>query len=141
MKIFFIILTSLLLYAKDSRVERLKLSKEMLEVMNKNGYMDMLVKRVIDEQISQNPILSLNPQKAKAFSYRYLSYKSLKPDLTKIYAKELNADELKAWTEFCKSKAGQRILRKLPRLINISSYIAQKKIQSHYKELVNSIMK
>ena len=141
MKIFFICIISIYLYAKDSAVERLQLSKKMFEVMNKNGYIDLLIKRAVDEEISQNPILSLNPQKAKEFSNRYLSFKSLKPDLIHIFAKELSVDEMKAWTNFCKSKAGQKILLKIPRLINVSSYIAQKKIQSHYKELVDTIMK
>ncbi len=141
MKIFIIVILSINLFAKGLSNERLKLSKHMLEVMNKNGYMDLLVKQVIREEIAQNPLLYLNRNKAVKFAYKYASFKSLKGDLAKVYARELNSEELKVFTKFCQTSAGQKILLKIPRLINISSYIAQKRIQAHYKELVNEMMK
>ncbi len=140
MRFLVILLLFVSLFAKTDS-SRLQLSNKMLEVMNKNGYIDKIISQMVAQEIAQNPLLSINPRVVKLFAKRYLSFKQLKPDLAKAYARELNSDELKTFTKFCDTSAGQKILLKMPRLINISSYLTNKKIQQHYPELVKSMMK
>jgi len=139
MKYFILILSFLSILSAKSPTN-LDLSKRMLDVMNKNGYMDILIKRAVTQEIASNPLLSSNPKAVKNFANRYLSFKSLKPQLIGVYARELSKDELIAFTKFCDTKEGQKILLKMPRLINISSYIAQKKIMKEYPRLLNSLL-
>ena len=139
MRYFILFTVTVAVFAKTP--SKLELSKNMLDVMNKNGYVDLIIKNVVADQISQNPLLSPNRKVVEKFASKYLSFKALKPELTKIYANELSSEEIKAFTDFCKTSAGQKILLKLPRLINISSYIAQKRVLKYYPQLINSVMK
>jgi len=125
-------------FAKPS--SNIELSNSMLEVMNKNGYMDVLINQAISQEIASNPLLSTNKRLVSDFAKKYLSFKSLKPQLARVYARELSKDELIAFTKFCRTKEGQSIILKMPRLINISSYVAQKRIEQEYPKLINSLL-
>jgi len=125
-------------FAKPS--SNIALSNSMLEVMNKNGYMDVLINQAISQEIASNPLLSTNKRLVSDFAKKYLSFKSLKPQLARIYARELSKDELIAFTKFCRTKEGQSIILKMPRLMNISSYVAQKRIEQEYPKLINSLL-
>ncbi len=125
-------------FAKPS--SNIALSNSMLEVMNKNGYMDVLINQAISQEIASNPLLSTNKRLVSDFAKKYLSFKSLKPQLARVYARELSKDELIAFTKFCRTKEGQSIILKMPRLMNISSYVAQKRIEQEYPKLINSLL-
>jgi len=125
-------------FAKPS--SNIALSNSMLEVMNKNGYMDILINQAISQEIASNPLLSTNKRLVSDFAKKYLSFKSLKPQLARVYARELSKDELIAFTKFCRTKEGQSIILKMPRLMNISSYVAQKRIEQEYPKLINSLL-
>jgi hypothetical protein len=138
---FIIILTLCLnLYAKSSPNKRV-VANTMLTQMNKNGYMNKIIKDLAKQQISQNPMLRLNEKLVTSFVLKYASFNKLKPQLAALYAKELTIDEMKTFTDFVKSKAGQKILLKMPRLIQISSYVGEKTLQKHYPELINAAMR
>jgi hypothetical protein len=113
----------------------------MLNAMNKNKNMDRLITKMIKMQVSQNPLLRMHKQKVMQFFLKHSSFQKLKPQLAALYAKEFTLSELRTFTNFCKTKDGQRILLKMPRIIQLSSHLGERNIQKHYPELLNSLMK
>jgi len=113
----------------------------MLTAMNKNHNMDRLINNMIKMQVSQNPLLRMHAQKVTQFFLKHSSFTKMKSQLALLYAKELTVSEMRTFTNFCKTKEGQRILLKMPRLMQLSSNLGQRNIQKHYPELINSLMK
>ena len=113
----------------------------MLNAMNKNKNMDKLITRMVKMQVMQNPLLRLHEQKVMRFFLKHSSFQKIKPQLASLYAKELTIPEMRTFTAFCKTKEGQRILLKMPRLMQLSSNLGQRNLQKHYPELINSLMK
>ncbi len=134
-----IFLIAISLFAKSPT--KLEHCRHMLDTMNKNGYVDRLIAQSVNEQIAQNPLLSTNPKLARSFALKYLSFSKLKPRLARVYAKTLSHEEIDAFEKFFATKTGQRILLKMPKLIGYSNYIAQKELEKHYPELLQSALR
>ena len=132
------VITSTLL-AKS--IDKKALALEMLNMMNKNGYVQKMMDMEMYQRVSQNPILSAKRDLVVKILKKHISFNKLKPKLAKYYARELSGSEIKAFTKFCSTKEGQKILLKMPRLINIGSRIGELELQKHYKELIREAMK
>ncbi len=128
------------LFAKHSPSKQAT-ALHMLDVMNKNHYVEKLMTNMAKIQIRQNPLLRAQEQKVLAFFLKHSSFQKLKPQLAALYAKEFSLSEMHTFTNFCKTKDGQRILLKMPRIIQLSSNLGERNIQKHYPELINSLMK
>ncbi len=113
----------------------------MLNAMNKEKNMDKLMANMIKMQVMQNPLLRMHKDQVIRFFMKHTSFQKMKSQLALLYARELSIPEMRTFTAFCKTKEGQRILLKMPRLINLSSALGQRNIQKHYPELINSLMK
>ena len=133
-------LSTLVLFASPSSQKKAA-AITMLNAMNKNNNMDKLINNMIKMQVEQNPLLRMHKQKVMRFFIKHTSFQKMKSQLALLYAKELSIGEMRTFTAFCKTKDGQRILLKMPRLINLSSNLGQRNIQKHYPELINSLMK
>jgi len=133
-------LSTLVLFASPSPQKKAA-ALTMLNAMNKNKNMDKLINNMIKMQVEQNPLLRMHKQKVMRFFIKHTSFQKMKSQLALLYAKELSIGEMRTFTAFCKTKDGQRILLKMPRLINLSSNLGQRNIQKHYPELINSLMK
>jgi len=140
MRLFIILIFAINIYAKSTPNKRV-VANDMLTQMNKNGYMNKIIKDLAQQQISQNPMLRLNKKLVTSFVLKYASFNKLKPQLASLYSKELTINEMKTFTDFVKTTAGQKILLKMPRLIQISSYVGEKTLQRHYPELINAAMR
>jgi hypothetical protein len=140
MRLFIILIFAINIYAKSTPNKRV-VANDMLTQMNKNGYMNKIIKDLAQQQISQNPMLRLNKKLVTSFVLKYASFNKLKPQLASLYSKELTINEMKTFTDFVKTTAGQKILLKMPRLIQISSYVGEKTLQKHYPELINAAMR
>jgi hypothetical protein len=92
-------------------------------------------------EVEQNPILSMKKDIVTKFFNRYAGFKSLKLQLAKMYTQELTVKEMRQFTEFFDTSVGQRMILKMPRLIGLSSNLAQKRIQDKFPELIDSFLK
>ncbi len=138
--LFSLILSSSILFASPSPQKKV-VALAMLTAMNKNKNMDRLITNMIKMQVDQNPLLRMHKQKVTRFFLKHTSFKKMKSQLALMYAKELSIGEMRTFTAFCKTKDGQRILLKMPRLMQLSTNLGQRNIQKHYPELINSLMK
>ncbi len=137
--LFLLILLNTTLSSKS--LDKRSLALEMLNTMNKNGYVQKMMDGEIYQRVSQNPLLAANSKKVIRVLKKHLSFNKLKPKLAAYYAKELSTNEIRAFTKFCATKEGQKILLKFPKLINIGSKLAEIELQKHYKELISEVMK
>ena len=132
--------SSVMLFATPSSQKKAA-ALTMLNAMNKDKNMDRLIARMIKMQVLQNPLLRMHEKKVMQFFLKHSSFQKIKPQLATLYAKELTIPEMRTFTAFCKTKEGQRILLKMPRLLQLSSNVGQQNIQKHYPELINSLMR
>ena len=113
----------------------------MLNAMNKNNTINRLIKDMIRVQVAQNPLLRLHQKEVTRFFLKHSSFEKIKPQLAQLYARELTIAEMRTFTAFCKTKEGQHILLKMPRLLQLSANLGERNIQKHYPELLHSLMK
>ena len=141
MKIILLILIAISTtsYAKNLN-QKQAVATKMLNTINKNKNVDKILNGMVKMQINQNPMLKMNKNKVTNFYLKHASFTKLKPKLASLYAKELSVEEMKALTNFFKTKEGQKILLKMPRLMQLSTNLGQQEVFKHYGELMNSLM-
>lgn len=108
--------------------------------MNKNRLLEIHIQNMIKMEVTQNPILAMKEQEVTRFFLKHLNYQKLKPELAGIYIKELSIKEMQQFTAFFDTSVGQKMILKMPRLIGLSSNLAQKRIQERYPELINTFI-
>ncbi len=143
MKKITIILTLLLLFTSSNATTnsiKQKTALKMLNVMNKNRLLDRHINGMIKMEVAGNPILAMKQKEVTQFFQRYASFSKLKSQLAQIYTRELTIKEMKQFTAFFDTSVGQKMILKMPRLIGLSSNLAQKKIQERYPELINTFL-
>ncbi len=118
-----------------------KTAIKMLNVMNKNRLLDLHINDMIKMQVSSNPLLSMKQKEVTEFFKKYASFTKLKPQLAQIYTRELTLKEMQQFTAFFDTKVGQKMILKMPRLIGLSSNLAQKKIEERYPELIDTFLR
>jgi len=143
MKTITIILTLLLLStsAHSTTYEVKKnTALKMLNVTNKNRLLERHINSLIKMEVAGNPLLAMKQKEVTQFFNRYASFAKLKPQLAQMYTKELTIKEMQQFTAFFDTSVGQKMILKMPRLIGLSSNLAQKKIQERYPELINTFL-
>ena len=145
MKKITIILTLLLIitsaYSSSSYQLKKQTALKMLNVMNKNQILDRHIDNMIKMEVATNPLLSMKQKEVTKFFKKYASFSKLKPQLAGIYTRELTIKEMQQFTAFFDTTVGQKMILKMPRLIGLSSNLAQKKIQDKYPELINTFLR
>ncbi len=140
-RIFWIVSLSALTLFAAITPQKKAAALTMLEAMNKSKNMDRLITNMIKMQVAQNPLLRMHQQKVTHFFLKHASFQKMKSQLALLYARELTIPQMRTFTAFCRTKEGQQILLKMPRLLQLSSNLGQRNIQKHYPELINSLMK
>lgn len=128
------------LYA-ESYIEKKSAAIKMLDIMNKNGFLDYHIKSQIKMEVASNPLLSFKETEVIRFLHDELSFEKLKPELANIYVKELSVKEMQQFGAFFDTSVGQKMIAKMPRLIGLSSNLAQQKIQAKMPELLQTLFK
>ncbi|MCH9814674.1 MAG: DUF2059 domain-containing protein [Epsilonproteobacteria bacterium] len=114
---------------------------QMLDTMNKNRLLERHIHNMVKMEVSQNPILAMKQKEVTQFFMKHLSYQKLKSQLAGIYIKELTLKEMQQFSAFFDTSVGQKMILKMPRLIGLSSNLAQKRIEERYPELINTFLK
>jgi len=137
--IFFLLFANSV-YASSYELKQ-KTALHMLNVMNKNRLLERHIDNMIKMEVSQNPLLVMKQKEVTNFFRKYAGFNSLKSDLARIYTRELTIKEMKQFTAFFDTSVGQKMILKMPRLIGLSSNLAQKRIQERYPELINTFLR
>jgi uncharacterized protein len=105
--------------------------------------METLVTQSIDQmlamQVQQNPALAPYQAQMKTFLGKYMSWASLKEDMTKIYMAEFTESELNELIKFYQTPLGKKTVMRMPALMAKGAEIGQKRVNEHLPELEAAI--
>lgn len=117
-----------------------KAAEGLLSLMNMDDLLNQTIDQMLQMQMKQNPVIAPYEQEMKAFFKKYMSWASLKDEMTKLYVDQFTESELGELTKFYQTPLGKKTLQKMPALMAKGAEIGQRKVQEHLPELQASIV-
>lgn len=93
------------------------------------------VDSIVQVQMNQNPQLAQHQAQMRAFFEKNIGWAALKSDITEMYLRTFNEEELKAINGFYITPAGQKVINALPGLVQQRNQLAMQRIQQNIGEL------
>jgi hypothetical protein len=94
---------------------------------------------VIALQTAQNPALAEHKDALRAFLEKYIGWQALKDDLAAMYLRVFTEAELDEMNAFYSSPTGQKVLQRLPELVQQRNQLAMQRLKQHIGELQQEI--
>jgi hypothetical protein len=111
----------------------------LFELTHMQQLIDDSVDRAVTLQIAQNPALAAHQAALRAFMEKYIGWQALKDDLTAMYLHAFTETELEQMNAFYGSPTGQKVLQRLPELVQQRNRLALQRLQAHIGELQEEI--
>jgi uncharacterized protein len=111
----------------------------LFELTHMQRLIEDSVDGVLNLQIAQNPALAEHRDALRAFLEKYIGWQALKEDLTAMYLQAFTEAELDAMNAFYSSPTGQKVLQRLPELVQQRNQLAMQRLQEHIGELQQDI--
>jgi len=111
----------------------------LFELTHMQRLIEESVDGVIALQIAQNPDLAEHREALRAFLEKYIGWPALKDDLAAMYLRAFTEAELDEMNAFYSSPTGQKVLRRLPELVQQRNQLAMQRLQEHIGELQQEI--
>lgn len=108
---------------------------KLLDTMNMDAVLGQAREQMLDIQLQQHPELLPFKGVINRFLEKHMSYKSLKPDMVKIYADAFTAGELQEINLFYSTATGQKAIEKIPSLMSQGAQIGAMRVQNNVVEL------
>lgn len=115
----------------------MKAAEEMLAASGASEQFNKNIKAIIDQYGAQVPE-DKRPAFVKVmndFFTKYMSWETLKNDISVMYAREFTEPELKQLTAFYKTPLGTKLNQKQPLLMQAGMVIGQQSVAAHQTEL------
>jgi hypothetical protein len=112
-----------------------KAAESLFTLMGMEKMLTESVDQMLAMQVKQNPALAQHQPQMKAFLSKYMSWASLKDDMTKLYTSEFTESELNEMNKFYQTPLGKKTIERMPVLMAKGAEIGQKRIQEHLPEL------
>jgi hypothetical protein len=111
----------------------------LFELTHMHRLIEESVDGVIDLQIAQNPALAEHRDALRAFLDKYIGWQALRDDLTAMYLQAFTGAELAEMNAFYSSPTGQKVLQRMPELVQQRNQLAMQRLQQHIDELRQEI--
>jgi hypothetical protein len=112
---------------------------KLFELTHMQRLIEESVDGVLALQIAQNPALAAHRNALRAFLEKYIGWQALKEDLTAMYLQAFTEAELAEMNGFYSSPTGQKVLQRLPELVQQRNQLAMQRLQEHLGELQKEI--
>ncbi|PYJ11442.1 MAG: hypothetical protein DMF06_02705 [Verrucomicrobia bacterium] len=116
-----------------------KATENLFVLMGMETVISQSIDQMLAMQVQQNPGLAQFQPQMKTFLNKYMSWASLKDDMTKIYMAEFTESELNELAKFYQTPLGKKTIQKMPGLMAKGAEIGQKRVQDHLPELEAAI--
>jgi hypothetical protein len=116
-----------------------KAVERLFELTHLQRLIEDSVDNVLTLQITQNPALAAHRDALRAFLEKYIGWQALKDDLTTMYLQAFTEAELDEMNAFYSSATGQKVLQRLPELVQQRNRLAMQRLQEHIGELRQAI--
>ena len=111
----------------------------LFELTHMQRLIEDSVDGVLALQIAQNPALAEHKNALRAFLEKYIGWQGLKDDLAAMYLQAFTEAELDEMNAFYSSPTGQKVLQRLPELVQQRNQLAMQRLQEHIGELQKEI--
>lgn len=139
-------LTLGLILAAGARAEQLAAShaqavEELLQAMDMSNLLDRSIDAMLQAQAEGNPQLKPLQGVMREFMSKYMSWESLKPGLVQLYGEAFTEPEVRELIAFYRTPLGQKMITRMPELMQKGMALGQKAVQEHLPELREAIAK
>jgi hypothetical protein len=111
----------------------------LFELTHMQRLIEDSVGNAVNLQIMQNPDLAQHREALQNFMDKYIGWAALKNDLTAMYLQAFTEAELDQMNAFYSSATGQKVLRRLPELVQQRNQLAMQRLREHIGELQEAI--
>ncbi|MCK5161159.1 MAG: DUF2059 domain-containing protein [Candidatus Aureabacteria bacterium] len=111
-----------------------KAVEELFVVMKTEEGISDSLDQMLQAQVEANPQNPGAMDAARQFYFKYLGWESQKPDMTEIFMKTFNEEEIRELISFYKTPVGQKLIDKMPEVSAKVMEIAAKRMQEHMPE-------
>ena len=118
----------------DDASHRAAVSK-LFELTGMQQQIEESVDNVLALQLAQSPQLAEQKNVVREFLERHIGWQSLVDALTDMYLKEFSEQELNEMNAFYSSATGQKVIKRLPVLVQTRNQLASKRLQENIGEL------
>lgn len=116
-----------------------KAVESLFALMDMDHLLGQSVDQMLAMQVQQNPAIAPYQAQMKTFLNKYMSWASMKDDMTKLYMAEFTESELNELNKFYQTPLGKKTVQKMPGLMAKGAEIGQKRVQEHLPELQAAI--
>lgn len=128
--------TTVLLAGPDSHREAVA---RLFELTHIQRLIEESVDGVLALQITEDPSLAEHRESMRAFLQKYIGWQAMKDDLAAMYLQAFTETELDEMNAFYSSPTGQKVLQRLPELVQQRNQLAVQRLQEHIGELQQEI--
>jgi len=111
----------------------------LFELTHMQRLIEESVDGVLTLQLAQNPALAEHRDALRAFLEKYIGWQALESDLTAMYLQAFTEAELDEMNAFYSSTTGQKVLQRLPELVQQRNQLAMRRLQEHLGELQQAV--
>ena len=111
----------------------------LFELTHMQRLIEESVDGVLALQVAQNPALAAHKEALRVFLEKYIGWQGLKDDLVAMYLQAFTETELDEMNAFYSSPTGQKVLQRLPELVQQRNRLAMQRLQEHIGELQQEI--
>jgi hypothetical protein len=138
-----ILVCTLMLTSPDGTYAESDSHRQAVEKLFELTHIQQLIEESVDGvlalQVAQNPALSEHREALRSFLQKYIGWQALKDDLAAMYLQAFTEAELDQMNAFYSSPTGQKVLQRLPLLIQQRNQLAMQRLQEHIGELQQEI--
>ena len=108
---------------------------KLFELTGMQQQIEESVDSVLALQLAQSPQLANNKAVVREFLERHIGWHSMEDALTDMYLREFSEQELNEMIAFYSSATGQKVIKRLPVLVQMRNQLASKRLQENIGEL------
>ncbi|MDH5469399.1 MAG: DUF2059 domain-containing protein [Gammaproteobacteria bacterium] len=109
--------------------------EKLFELTAMQQKIDESVDSVLALQLTQSPGLRDHESAVREFLERHIGWNSMRDALTDMYLQEFSEQEMNEMIAFYSSKTGQKVIERLPVLVQMRNQLASKRLQENIGEL------
>lgn len=109
--------------------------KKLFELTGMQQQIEESVDNVLALQLAQSPQLAEKRNVVREFLERHIGWHSLEDALTDMYLYEFSEQELNDMNAFYSSATGQKVIKRLPVLVQARNQLASQRLQENIGEL------
>ncbi len=109
--------------------------EKLFELTAMQQKIDESVDSVLALQLGQSPDLQAHQDVVREFLERHIGWNSLRDALTDMYLQEFSEQEVNEMNAFYSSPTGQKVIERLPVLVQVRNQLASKRLQENIGEL------